>query len=63
VRERDPGVDRRMILKCIFRKWGGEIWTGLLWVRKGQVAGCCEFGNEPSGSIQGGGFFEYLENQ
>jgi hypothetical protein len=34
----DPGVDRRMILKCIFRKWGGEIWTGLLWLKKGTGA-------------------------
>ena len=35
----DPGVDRRMILKCIFRKWGGEIWTGLLWLKKGTGSG------------------------
>jgi hypothetical protein len=24
------GVDGRIILKCIFRKWYGEAWTGLL---------------------------------
>ena len=30
----DPEVDR-MILKCIFREWNGEIWTGLLWLRIG----------------------------
>jgi hypothetical protein len=30
----DPGVNR-MILKFIFRKWNGEIWTGLLWLRIG----------------------------
>ena len=28
--------------------------------RKGQVAGSCECGNEPSGSIKGGGFFAFL---
>jgi hypothetical protein len=21
----DPGVDRRIILKCMFRKWGGDM--------------------------------------
>jgi hypothetical protein len=34
VRERgdleDPGVDGSKILRWIFRKWSGEIWTGLL---------------------------------
>jgi len=35
----DPGVDRRMILKCIFRKWDGEIGTGLPWLKKGTGGG------------------------
>jgi hypothetical protein len=27
----DPGVDGKVILKCIFKKWdGGEAWTGLI---------------------------------
>jgi hypothetical protein len=25
----DPGVDRRIILRWIFRKWDVGIWTGL----------------------------------
>jgi hypothetical protein len=29
----DPGVDGRIILKWIFRKWGGEARTGLFWLR------------------------------
>jgi hypothetical protein len=31
----DLGVDGRIILKCIFQKWDGEAWTGLLWLRIG----------------------------
>jgi hypothetical protein len=34
------------------------VWTGLSWLRLGQVPGSCECGNEPSGSIKCG---EYLE--
>jgi hypothetical protein len=37
VRERDhlgdPGVDGRIILRWIFRKWG--VWTGSSWLRIG----------------------------
>jgi len=31
----DLGVDGRIILKCIFQKWDGEAWTGLLCFRIG----------------------------
>jgi hypothetical protein len=27
----DPGVDGRIILKRIFRKWDVGVWTGLRW--------------------------------
>jgi len=26
----DPGVDGKIILRCIFRKWGNGTWTGLI---------------------------------
>ena len=29
----DPGVDGRIILRWIFRKWNGKAWTGSSWLR------------------------------
>jgi len=29
----DPGVDGRIILRRIFRKWDVEVWTGSSWRR------------------------------
>jgi len=31
----DPGIDGRIILSCIFRKWDVRTWTGLIWLRIG----------------------------
>ena len=30
---RDPGVDGRIILRWIFRKWKVGVWTGSSWLR------------------------------
>ena len=35
----DPGVDERIILRCIFRKWDVGVWTGLMWRRIGTGGG------------------------
>ena len=57
----DPGVDGRVVLRWIFKKWVG--WGhGLDRAdsRYGQVAGTCECGNEPLGSIKCGEFLDLL---
>jgi hypothetical protein len=35
VRMGDPGVDGRIILRWIFRKWKERLWTGSSRLRKG----------------------------
>ena len=36
----DPGVDGRIILRCIFRKWDVEAGTRSIWLRIGTGGGC-----------------------
>jgi hypothetical protein len=52
----DSGLDGRIILRWIFRKWDVEVWTGSSWLRIG--AGEC--GNELSGSMKCGEFLDLL---
>jgi hypothetical protein len=51
----DPDVDRRIILRLIFRTWFGgygQDWSGS---GKGQVAGTGKYGNEQMLSIKSRG--------
>jgi hypothetical protein len=52
----DPGLDGRIILRSIFKKWDVGVWTGLSWSRIVTGSGTCEYGNEPSGSVKFGEF-------
>ena len=54
----DSGVDGKVSLKWIFRKWDVTSWIGSMWLRIGTMAGTCECGNEPSGSIKCGEFLK-----
>jgi len=45
----DPGIDERIMLKWIFKKWDG-VWTGFIWLKIG--TGCYECCNEISGSTK-----------
>jgi hypothetical protein len=55
---RVPGVDGRIILRWIFRKWNVGVWTGSSWLRIGEGGSTCECGNEHSGSIKCGEFLD-----
>jgi len=35
----DPGIDGRIILRWIFRRWDVRAWTGLIWFRIGAGGG------------------------
>jgi hypothetical protein len=42
------------------REVGWVAWTGSIWLRIEQVAGFCEYGDEPAGSIKCGVFLKSL---
>ena len=54
----DPGVDKRIILRWIFRKRDVGDVLDRAGSGKGQVVDTCECGNEPSGSMECGEFLD-----
>jgi len=48
----DPGLDGKIILRWIFRKWDVGYGLDRCGSGQGQMAGTCECGNEHSGSIK-----------
>jgi len=40
----DIRTDGKIILKSIFKKWDGETWTRLLWLRIGKSGGLFRMG-------------------
>jgi hypothetical protein len=52
----DLGVDKRLILKSILKKYAGGLYRIDLAQYRGQVASSCECGNEPSDSVKCGNF-------
>ena len=35
----DSDIDGKIILKYFFKKWDGEAWSGLIWIRTGTGGG------------------------
>ena len=64
VQERDHlqvlGVNGRIMLKLILQKYDRSALTALMWLGVG--TGCCEDGNEPSGSIKFREFSVWMRN-
>jgi hypothetical protein len=60
LKERDRSKElcrnEKLILKWMLEKQDGKVRKGFIWLRIGTSGGCCEYGNEPSGYIKGGGF-------
>jgi len=50
----DLGLDGRIILRCILNIMGRTLIIRL--TQDGDMAGCCEHGDEPSGSMKYGEF-------
>jgi hypothetical protein len=46
----DQGVDGKMESKRTLGRLVGVVWIGFTWLTIGAVVGCCECGDEPSGS-------------
>ena len=55
---RDPGVDGRIVLRWILKKWDVGYRLDRAGSGQGQAAGTCEWDNEASGSRKCGEFLD-----
>jgi hypothetical protein len=55
---KDVGINAKIILEWLSRKYGGKVWTGFVSLGTGTSGGHCEHGNEPSVSIKGEEFLD-----
>jgi hypothetical protein len=66
VKERDHmqdlGISGRVALIWVVRKGDVRLWTGFFLLMIVKVVGCCECGNEHSGSIRCGELIGLLRN-
>jgi len=53
----DSSINGSITLQWIFKKWGGEARTGLIWLRIGKSGGHF-YGNEPTDSLTMGEFLD-----
>jgi hypothetical protein len=44
----NPGVDGRIILRWIFRKWDVGLWTGASWLNASQIYTVIQFFSTPT---------------
>jgi hypothetical protein len=56
------GVDGRVLLKRMLRKYCGTVWTGFIWLSGGASGRTSEHGDEPSGVIKGEEFLDWLSD-
>jgi len=47
-----------IILEWILKKQSEKLWTECIYLQTGTNGGFCEGGNETSGSLKGGEFFD-----
>jgi hypothetical protein len=58
----DPGIDGRITVECMWGSRVGKCGLDSCDSGQGPIEGCCEHGNELSGSLNGGDFVDQLSD-
>jgi hypothetical protein len=59
---KDPGTEKRVILKWILNQCDGKVWNAFPWLRTGISCSLLQSGNELLGCIKCSQFREQLSN-